>query len=127
MCFSLVLKQTMPKPPKGGFWKLSTSVFPGVKRLCQNSEILENGPLKSFAVIEKSLTGQISPKIFSGSFFIRVLTQPLHARVGEVAGILSPIYGAFPRSVREERGQGSYAKASPRARRKNRVAVECLN
>src|SRR5438105_3516195 len=27
---SLVLKQTMPKPPKGGFWKLSTSVFRGV-------------------------------------------------------------------------------------------------
>src|SRR2546429_3218561 len=30
MGFSLVLNQTMPKPPKGGFWKLSTSVFPGV-------------------------------------------------------------------------------------------------
>src|SRR2546430_13037871 len=51
---------------------------PAIQRPCQTSEILENGPLKSFAVIEKRLTGQISPKIFSGSFFIRVLTQPLH-------------------------------------------------
>jgi len=81
---------------------------------------------KSFAAIEKPLTGRIWPKIFSGSFFIRVLTQPLHAWVGEVAGILSPIYGAFARSVREERGQGSYAKASQGVRRKNRVAVKCL-
>src|SRR5438874_13653437 len=55
---------------------------PAIQRPCQNSEILENGPLKSFAVIEKRLTGQISPKIFSGSFFIRVLTQPLQRRVG---------------------------------------------
>ncbi len=31
---------------------------------------------KSFAAIEKPLTGRMWPKIFSDSFFIRVLTRP---------------------------------------------------